>query len=123
LDRMLLVHDWCWLMWLRGSYNWDLLSFLRGGSLCTKPQRWLISHLLATSCRRWATWRRLEQTQKILANNVTCHSHPHQNSIIAIDQGIVIFVMLWVLLRGSKVTRGITWIMDWPNDWAVTLVV
>jgi hypothetical protein len=55
LDRMLLVHDggWLmWLMWLGGSYDWDLLSFLRGRSLCTKPQRCLCSHLLATSCRR-----------------------------------------------------------------------
>lgn len=53
LDRMLLlVHDRCCMMRLRCSYDWDLLSFLRGGSLCTKPQRWLISHFLATSCRR-----------------------------------------------------------------------
>ena len=36
---------------------------------------------------------------------------------------IVIFVILWVLLRGSKVTRWISRIMNWPNDWAVTLIV
>lgn len=52
LDGMLLVHDGRGLKWLRRSYDWDLLSFLRGGSLCTKPQRCLSSQLLTTSCRR-----------------------------------------------------------------------
>ena len=52
LDGMLLVHDGGGLKWLRRSYDWDLLCFLRGGSLCTKPQRCLCSDLLATSCRR-----------------------------------------------------------------------
>ena len=52
LDRMVLVHDGGWLKGLRGNNDWDLLCFLRGGSLCTKPQRCLCGHLLATSCRR-----------------------------------------------------------------------
>jgi len=52
LDGMLLVHDGGGLKGLRRSYDWDLLSLLRRGSLCTKPQRCLCSHLLAASCRR-----------------------------------------------------------------------